>query len=90
MKTEEQRLLDELYDVETRRVKRENYLFDRVSKNKPPSLPANYPDARKHQIVSFIKSGIRILGYAFIPFNLVASAILLILSEIVGIIEELV
>ena len=50
----------------------------------------NYPDARKHQIVSFIKSGIRILGYIFIPFNLVVSAILLILSEIVGIIEELV
>ena len=49
-----------------------------------------YPDAKKHQIVSFIKSGIRILGYCFIPFNLVVSAILLILSEIVGIIEELV
>jgi len=90
MKTEEQRLLDELYDSETRRVKREDYLFDRVSKTKPPSLPANYPDAKKHQIVSFIKSGIRILGYCFIPFNLVVSAILLILSEIVGIIEELV
>jgi len=49
-----------------------------------------YPDAKKHQIVSFIKSGIRILGYFFIPFNLLISAILLILSEIVGIIEELV
>jgi len=49
-----------------------------------------YPDAKKHQIVSFIKSGIRILGYVFIPFNLVVAAILLILSEIVGIIEELV
>ena len=49
-----------------------------------------YPDAKKHQIISFIKSGIRILGYFFIPFNLLVSAILLILSEIVGIIEELV
>jgi len=48
------------------------------------------PDARKHQIISFIKSGIRILGYALLPFNLVASVIFLILSEIVGIIEELV
>ena len=49
-----------------------------------------HPDAKKHQIVSFIKSGIRILGYGLLPFNLVASVIFLILSEIVGIIEELV
>ena len=49
-----------------------------------------YPDAKKHQIISFIKSAIRILGYIFIPYNLVISAIILILSELIGIIEELV
>ena len=49
-----------------------------------------HPDAKKHQLVSFIKSGIRILGYIFIPFNLVIATIFLILSEVVGIIEELV
>tara|TARA_R100000908_G_scaffold51986_1_gene27284 strand:- start:144 stop:341 length:198 start_codon:yes stop_codon:yes gene_type:complete len=48
------------------------------------------PDARKHQILSFIKSGIRILGYICIPFNLVWATFILILSEIVGIYEELV
>jgi len=48
------------------------------------------PDAKKHQIISFIKSGIRIVGYALLPFNLVVSVIFLILSEVVGIIEELV
>ena len=48
------------------------------------------PDAKMHQIISFIKSGIRILGYALLPFNLVMSVIFLILSEVVGIIEELV
>ena len=48
------------------------------------------PDARKHQLISFIKSGIRIGGYVLIPFNLVWATIFLILSEIVGIIEELV
>ena len=47
-----------------------------------------YPDAKKHKIISFIKSGIRIFGYALLPFHLVASVIFLILSEIVGIIEE--
>ena len=48
------------------------------------------PNAKLHQIISFIKSGIRILGYGFLLFNLPTAVILLILSEIVGIIEELV
>ena len=51
---------------------------------------SEYPDAKKHQLISFIKSGIRILGYCFIPFNLVVATILLIISEAVGIVEELV
>ena len=51
---------------------------------------SDYPDAKKHQTVSFIKSGIRIIGYIFLPFNLVVATIFLILSEIVGVIEELV
>ena len=48
------------------------------------------PDARKHQIISFVKSGIRILGYIAIPFNISVAVTLLIVSEAVGIIEELV
>ena len=48
------------------------------------------PDARKHQRISFIKSGIRILGYSCIPFNLVLATSILVLSEMVGIYEELV
>ncbi len=48
------------------------------------------PDAYLHQKISFFKSGIRILGYIFIPFNLVTATTLLILSEVVGIFEELV
>ena len=80
----------DLYDVESRKSRNDEYTLDRQSNYPTPDEPLNYPDARKHQIVSFIKSGIRILGYCFIPFNLAVSAILLILSEIVGIIEELV
>jgi len=48
------------------------------------------PDQKWHQIISFIKSGGRIVGYAIIPFDLVAAAIVLIFSEVIGIIEELV
>ena len=89
MKTEEKRLLEELYDIESRRVTAETVNeLEQYSEN---SLNFHdYPDAKKHQIISFIKSAIRIIGYCFIPYNLVVSAILLILSEIVGIIEELV
>jgi len=48
------------------------------------------PDAYLHQKISFFKSGVRILGYIFIPFSLVTATALLILSEVIGIIEELV
>ena len=48
------------------------------------------PDARNHQMISFIKSGIRMLGYIFLPFDLTIAMGVLIFSEIIGIIEELV
>ena len=48
------------------------------------------PDPKLHQRISFIKSGIRILGYACIPFSLFWATAFLILSEVVGIVEELV
>ena len=48
------------------------------------------PDAKKHQQISFIKSTIRILGYISLCYSLDIAVILLILSEIVGIGEELV
>ena len=48
------------------------------------------PDPKKHQIISFVKSGIRILGYLFIPFDLGAAVALLVVSEAIGILEELV
>ena len=50
----------------------------------------DHPDAKKHQIVSFIKSGIRILGYGFLLVNLPIAVFLLIFSEVIGIYEELV
>ena len=83
MKTEEQRLYDELYDRESRRT---TPIKDLSSS---PTI-TDYPDAKKHQLVSFIKSGIRILGYILIPFNLFWAAGILVVSEVVGIIEELV
>ena len=48
------------------------------------------PDPKKHQLVSFLKSGVRLLGYIFLPFNLYIAMGILLVSEIIGIIEELV
>ena len=62
--------------------------YSRVSSPNPKNQ--QLPDARKHQIISFVKSGVRILGYCFIPFSLVTATVLLIFSEVIGIIEELV
>lgn len=46
----------------------------------------------KHSKISYIKSGIRIVGFAFIPvphFGLITAAVILILAEGFGIWEEL-
>ena len=48
------------------------------------------PDPRLHQIVSFIKSGVRLLGYVFIPFNPFIAMGILLVSEFIVIYEELV
>jgi hypothetical protein len=49
-----------------------------------------HPDPKKHQLVSFAKSAIRIAGYALLPFNIVLATFVLVISELVGIFEELV
>ena len=45
-----------------------------------------------HQTISFIKSGIRIAGYlCLIPFSLgwlAVPALILVVSEVVGVVEE--
>jgi len=84
IKFTEKELTEELYNLEDRQGRNVEYLNDKVQKTQ------EHPDAKKHQIVSFIKSGVRIIGYCFIPFNLVTAAIILVASEVIGIIEELV
>jgi hypothetical protein len=49
-----------------------------------------HPDPKKHQLISFIKSGIGILGYLALPFDLTVACFILVGSEVVGILEELV
>ena len=50
----------------------------------------DFPNPKKHKQISFLKSAVRILGYVIIPLNLENAVILLVASEIIGIIEELV
>jgi len=63
------------------------------NKNKDTSVSVNghrIPDPKLHQLLSFIKSAIRIVGYILIPISLISAAIVLVFSEVIGIIEELV
>ena len=52
--------------------------------------PSNYPDPKKHQQISFAKSIMRIMGYVLLFINIPAAATTLIISEALGIYEELV
>jgi hypothetical protein len=42
-----------------------------------------------HQEISFLKSAIRFIGYALIPLHLPAAAVVLIVSEVIGVMEEI-
>lgn len=85
MKSEEQKVIDELYNRETR----SGWTYPDTSIKQSVNLEL-YPDAQKHQVVSFIKSGIRIVGYVLILIDPISAVITLIGSEAVGILEELV
>ena len=50
----------------------------------------NQPDPKHHQLVSFLKSAVRISGYLALPFGIGLGVTILVLSELIGIIEELV
>ena len=48
------------------------------------------PDQYKHKVVSFIKSGVRIVGFGVCWWSLDIGLTLLILAEVIGVGEELV
>ena len=48
------------------------------------------PDPKWHAYMSFLKSAVRLVGYGFIPFNLLIAAGLLAAAEVLGIMEEMV
>jgi hypothetical protein len=48
------------------------------------------PDPKNHQLISFLKSAVRISGYLLLPYSITLSVIVLVVSELIGIIEELV
>lgn len=43
----------------------------------------------RHQTISFIKSGFRLLGYCLLPVDLLTAAAVLFFSEVIGILEEI-
>ena len=49
-----------------------------------------HPNPKKHQQVSFAKSALRITGYLALLINPLAAVAFLVISETLGILEELV
>ena len=69
-----------------------NPYYEELTGSKNPLVVSNIDkmtNQKWHQIISFIKSGVRIVGYCFIPYNLVLATVLLVLSEVIGVVEEL-
>ena len=50
----------------------------------------DHPDPKLHQQISFLKSAVRISGYVALFWSVGLGAVILILSELIGIVEELV
>ena len=50
----------------------------------------NHPDPKLHQLISFLKSAVRITGYVALPFGIGLGVTILVISELIGIVEELV
>lgn len=57
-----------------------------------PMLPLDtfVPNPKKHFYISMVKSGIRIFGYLALLINLKLAVTLLVISELIGIYEEMV
>ena len=49
-----------------------------------------HPNPKKHQRISFIKSALRIIGYLLLLTEPVAAVTVLVASEGLGVLEELV
>ena len=83
-------------DLVSEDVRKTFFIFGQTRRKKVVQKPVKVknidqmPDQKWHRRVSFAKSGVRILGYALIPFDLVWATGVLIFSEIIGILEELV
>jgi hypothetical protein len=65
---------------------KESWMYPDTKVKNLDSMPNQY----YHRLVSFIKSAVRIVGYGFIPVDLIIATVFLILSEVIGILEELV
>jgi len=59
-------------------------------KGKKYIAEGKFPNPKKHKNISFFKSGVRILGYFLFLYNIEIAVGVLVVSEGIGIYEELV
>ncbi len=55
-----------------------------------PVLKHELPDPKLHKAISIVKSLVRIIGFSFLPFSVTVAAVILVIAELIGIVEELV
>lgn len=68
-----------------------NRLDTVINNKKADTDTVSHPDPRKHQYISFVKSGFRILAGITLCFGeFVTAGVLLIVAEALGVVEELV
>jgi len=67
-----------------------NPYYEELTGKKNPLDIKHMPNQKWHRYVSFAKSIVRIGGYFLLPFDLGIAMIVLIFSETIGVIEELV
>ena len=48
----------------------------------------NHPDPKKHKMLSFAKSFVRMVGYILLPYDMILASIVLLISEFIGVWEE--
>lgn len=67
-----------------------NPYYEELTGKKNPLDIKHMPNQKWHRYVSFVKSVVRIGGYFLLPFDLGIAMFVLIFSETIGVIEELV
>jgi hypothetical protein len=79
--------------IENEPIMKEKKTAPKMNVGQEPHKEINFeklPDPTNHQLISFLKSAVRISGYLLLFYSPLIAVPVLVFSEIIGIVEELV